>query len=133
MENKYDKIMEKIKVRCIEEYVDLFPNHYNIKIYIVINGGWSFFSTYQCVNCSEVLVSKKPKDLEKMIFENIVKCPNCNSIINGNIIKYPEKIAVNKKIILSNLNLGYIKNIESSDIKEFYLLPEPNNVDNVQD
>lgn len=114
--------MEKIKVRCIEEFIDIMPNLYNIKVYRVLNGGWSNFSTYQCITCGEIFINKNNFE-QFYLFQEVIKCPNCKSLLNDNIVKYPEKLLVGNKILSSNIDFNYISNIDNSKIEEFYLLP----------
>jgi hypothetical protein len=116
--------MEKIKLRCVEELITIYPNHFNIKIIKILNGGWANFSSYQCKNCGQIFVSKTLKENYSFPKYRDVLCPNCRINLNNNLIKYPEQILINDRVILTKINMDYLSDIENSKILEFYLLPE---------
>ena len=116
--------MEKVKIRYVEELINVLPNHFNIKIIKILNGGWLNFSTYQCIKCGEIFVTKSLDDNYLLLNKKNIQCPNCETILNDTLIKYPERILLNGKVIYTNINMDYISNVDNSKISEFYLLSD---------
>ena len=116
--------MEKIKIRCLEENIDLPHSAGKYKIFKVLNGGWTSYKLFQCKSCEEIFVYDFYGDTSPNLDEKCY-CPNCHVSLKKNIIEYPKQIIINNKIIETEVDFNYIQNIEDSIMREFYLLPLP--------
>jgi hypothetical protein len=114
--------MQKIKIRCLEEFLN-FSDHIDVvKVFKVLNGGWANYKLYQCKCCGEIYVHELGSFSDEKVPKNGY-CVNCNAQLENNLIEYPTQILFNNEVINTNINLDVFTNIEESIIKEFYLLP----------
>lgn len=116
------EIMIKKQFRFKTEYFNI-DNIYNIPGIVISSGFGLCFETYCCKNCGEIFVL----DMERLFhqrtnFEDFVSCkycPTCEIELKTNILKYPENIFNENKILVNNNQINKT-NFENTELIEVY-------------
>lgn len=114
--------MTKKQFRFKTEYFNI-NGIYNIPALIISSGFGLCFATYCCRNCGEIFVL----DLEtlyhkKTNLENFVddkSCPMCSAELKTTLVKYPENIFYQDKILINNNEIDR-NNFEKTQLIEVY-------------
>lgn len=114
--------MTKKQFRFKTEYFNI-DGVYNIHAIVIASGFGLCFETYCCKKCGEILVL----DMEllyhqKTNFEDFISskyCPKCRIELKNNIVKYPENIFLEDKILINNNEINKT-NFENTELIEVY-------------
>jgi hypothetical protein len=96
--------MTKKQFRFKTEYFKI-NDIYNIQGLIISSGFGLCFETYCCKNCGEIFVlDMENLYYQKTNFEDFISskfCPTCKIELKTNIVKYPENIFYENKILVN--------------------------------
>lgn len=116
--------MNKKLYRFKKQFFDI-NGIYNIPGIVICSGFGLCFETHCCKNCGEIFVL----DLELLYYKKIninnliegKQCPNCFVDLNSNLVKYPENIFHNGKLLQNAYSID-LKHFENSELLEVYEL-----------